>query len=87
MALIRVKENFQLTLPAKLRKRARVAVGDVLEAEFEGDKIVLSFKDLVARSIAEGRADIAAGRSKSFDNVEDLIEDLHKETRARRKRK
>ena len=38
MALVTVKTKYQLTLPSSVRKQARVAVGDLLEARVEGKK-------------------------------------------------
>ena len=49
MALIRIKEKFQVTLPASLRKLTKVAVGDFLEADVERGVIRLRAKQLVNR--------------------------------------
>jgi AbrB family looped-hinge helix DNA binding protein len=38
MALVKVKEKYQLTLPAEIREKAGVAVGDVLEQNFRETK-------------------------------------------------
>ena len=42
MPLVKVKEKFQITLPAELREALHLAVGDMLEATIEQDKIVLA---------------------------------------------
>ncbi len=67
MALVKVKEKYQVTLPASVRRNARVAVGDLLEAEVKGRKITLTPKllvdrDFIERRLAEGLADIRTGR-------------------------
>jgi bifunctional DNA-binding transcriptional regulator/antitoxin component of YhaV-PrlF toxin-antitoxin module len=63
MSLVRVKEKFQLTLPNELRQRAGVAVGDYLEASIgRGGVITLTPKAFIDRRLAEGLADIRAGR-------------------------
>ena len=89
--LLTVRKNAQITLPAKIRKKAHVEEGDILEAEVRGDEIVLKPKKLIDKSQAwywtkewqeaerEADEDIAAGRVKDFDNVEDLIADLNKD--------
>jgi bifunctional DNA-binding transcriptional regulator/antitoxin component of YhaV-PrlF toxin-antitoxin module len=62
MSLIRVKTKFQVTLPVRLRERARLHVGDLLEAKIERGRITLTPKSVVDRGIDEGLADIKAGR-------------------------
>lgn len=89
--LLTVRKNAQITLPAGIRKKAHIEEGDILEAEVRGDEIVLTPKKLIDKSQAwfwteewqkgerEADADIAAGRVKEFDNVEDLIKDLNRD--------
>ena len=49
MPLVKVKEKFQITLPAELREVLHLAVGDLLEATIQGQTIVLKPKDVVDR--------------------------------------
>ena len=49
MPLVKVKEKFQITLPAELRAGLHLAVGDLLEATLQGQTIVLKPKDVVDR--------------------------------------
>ena len=79
MPLVKIKEKGQLTLPAKIRARHGLAVGDYVEVKEEGSRIVLVPQEVVARhpeidaAIAEGLADIAAGRvTPSFTNMKEL---------------
>lgn len=53
--LVKVKEKYQVTLPASVRQKAKVAVGDLLEAQVEGGKITLIPKVLVDQSFIEQR--------------------------------
>ena len=41
MPLIKVKKNFQITLPTKLRKSLKIAEGDYLEVERQDSELVL----------------------------------------------
>lgn len=52
MPLVKVKGKFQVTIPADIRQRLALKVGDVLEAEVEENKIVLKPKTVVDRSKA-----------------------------------
>ncbi len=52
MPLVKVKEKFQVTIPASIRQQLGLKVGDVLEAEVEDDKIVLKPKIVLDRSEA-----------------------------------
>ena len=41
MELIRIKKNFQITIPQGLRKKVKIAVGDYVEVDTEKDRIVI----------------------------------------------
>ncbi len=87
--LLTVRKNAQITLPASIRRKAHVEEGDLLEAEVRDDEIILRPKKLIDKSQAwywtkewqerERRADedIAAGRFKEFDNIDDALKYLH----------
>lgn len=47
MALVRIKEKFQLTVPIEIRRRSKCAVGDLFEASISQDGSVLTFKSKV----------------------------------------
>ena len=63
MALVRVKDKFQITLPAALREQVHLAVGDVMEVKVEGTKIVLTPQVVVERELAEALEDVRKGRT------------------------
>jgi AbrB family looped-hinge helix DNA binding protein len=74
MALIKVKTKGQVTIPTALRTQLGVAVGDLLEARIEGHVITLTPKTLVDKRLAEGLADIKAGRLKGpFSTVDEML--------------
>jgi AbrB family looped-hinge helix DNA binding protein len=57
MPLVTVKDKFQVTIPAKLRERVPLRVGDLLEATVQGDGILLRPKAVVGRAaVAEEMA-------------------------------
>lgn len=62
MPLVRVKEKYQVTLPASVRKKAGVAVGDLLEAKVQGKKITLIPKRVIDRELALALEDFKRGR-------------------------
>lgn len=90
MPLVQVREKAQIALPSKIRKALGIKEGDYLEAEVEDDKIVLIPKILVDKAKAvtlskkgekmlqEALEDVKKGKAKEFENVEELIDDLHK---------
>ncbi len=53
MALVKVKDKYQVTLPAALREKAGLEVGDLLEAKVEGKKITLTPKAVLDRDLAQ----------------------------------
>ena len=86
--LSRVTRHGQITLPATVRKELDIQEGDLVEIEVVDDRAVVTPKKLVDKSQAyfwteewqkgeaEAEADIRAGRVKTFDSVEELLEDL-----------
>ena len=90
MPLVQVRGKAQITLPSKIRKALGIKKGDYLEAEVEGNKMVLIPKILIDKAEAvtlskkgeemlkEALEDVRKGKVKKFNNAEDLIDDLHK---------
>lgn len=62
MSLVKVKEKYQVTLPAAVRRKAGVAVGDLLEAKVQGKKITLTPKSVIDRELALALEDYKHGR-------------------------
>jgi bifunctional DNA-binding transcriptional regulator/antitoxin component of YhaV-PrlF toxin-antitoxin module len=81
MALVAVKNKFQIVIPRAVREAVGVEVGDFLEAKAEAGKITFTPKSVVDRGIAESMADFAAGRSHGpFKTHAELIDSLHQES-------
>jgi AbrB family looped-hinge helix DNA binding protein len=53
--LVRVKAKFQITLPNNLRERAGIGVGDLLEADYNGQYITLKPKEQVDKEGIDAR--------------------------------
>ena len=87
MPLVKVKEKYQVTLPASVRQKAGVAVGDLLEAAVEGKKITLTPKTVVDRELALALEDLKKGRVYGpFSSAKAMIRSLHQEVKRSRKR-
>ena len=88
--VMQIRRNFQITLPAAIRRRLHLNVGDILETELKDDKIIIVPKKTVDAEQAwfwtkkwqeaekEAEDDLKSGKVKKFKNVEELIEDLDK---------
>lgn len=89
MAVVKVKKNFQLTLPNNLRKVLNISEGDFLDFEVKNGEIVVKLIKLVPedqqyfytpewqQKEKEADKDLRKGKYKKFSNVEDLIKELH----------
>lgn len=85
--LVKVKEKYQVTLPASVRRKAGLAVGDLLEANVEGKKITLTPKSVVDRELALALEDVRKGRVYGpFSSAKEVIQSLHREAKKQRKR-
>lgn len=70
MMLVTVKPKFQVTIPAKLRKRMRLKEGDVMEASLVEDGVLLRPKAVVDRNSAAQRiASVLARIEPSSEDV------------------
>jgi AbrB family looped-hinge helix DNA binding protein len=88
MPLVTVKTKYQVTLPTSVRRQAKLAVGDILEAKVEGKKITLTPKSLVDQEIVLALEDVRKGRVVGpFDSASTMLADLHKRVAQHRKRK
>lgn len=89
MPLVQVKPRAQVTLPFKIRERLGIKEGDYLEADIEGDKVILVPQALINKftpstlsekgkqRLDEALQQVKTHKVKKFKNVEDLINELH----------
>ena len=88
MPLVKVKPKFQITLPAHLRHRARISVGDYLEAEVDDKGLHFRAQRFVDRDLAEWLEDLRAGRVHGpFDTADELIASLRASSRTRARKR
>ncbi len=91
-SLVKVKETYRVTLPAAVRQKAGVTVGDLLEAKVQGKKITLIPKiavdrEFIEKRLAEGLEDIKKGRVYGpFSSAKETIRSLHREAKKLTKR-
>jgi AbrB family looped-hinge helix DNA binding protein len=89
-SIVKVNHNFQVTIPVPIRRKYDIEEGDLIEARETREGILLKPKLLLdklpnvelskkgEKMLKEAIEDFKTGRYKQFENVEDLIEDLHK---------
>ena len=89
MELVKVKKNYQITIPQNLRKRIRVEIGDYLEVDVKDNVLVVRPVKVVRADQeyfhtkewqdkeAEADKDIEEGNViGSFDNAKDAVKAL-----------
>jgi AbrB family looped-hinge helix DNA binding protein len=89
MSLVKIKENFQITIPNGLRKNFHIAVGDYMEIENKEGQIILKPVKMVhpeqayfytkewQRGEADADKDITNGDVLGpFDNLKDGLKAL-----------
>jgi len=91
MPIVKVKENFQVTLPVSIRKKYKIAVGDYVEAEDAKEGIMIKPVKLVRSDQSwfhteewqkgEREADEAIAKGEvagPFENIKDALKALKK---------
>ena len=87
MALVKVKEKYQVTIPASLREKAGVEVGDIMEAKLQGKNITLTPKSVIDRDLAIALAEVRQGKAYGpFKTAQEGIRFLHRKARELKKK-
>jgi AbrB family looped-hinge helix DNA binding protein len=68
VAVVRVTRNHQITIPAEVRRKLRIKVGDWVMVEVEGDKIVI-------RKVSGGLPRIRLGLRLTPEEIDRLVEE------------
>lgn len=88
MAIVTVKDKYQVVIPSDVREKIALSIGDILKASVRGNTITLTPQTLIDREIAEGLEDIREGRiSSPYHSAQGLIRALHRETRQRKSKR
>lgn len=89
MPLVQVKSKSQITLPQKVRMFLGIQEGDYLEIAIEKTHLILKPKAIIdkfpeielsargQKMLQESLDEVAKGKVKAFDTIEDLIGHLH----------
>jgi bifunctional DNA-binding transcriptional regulator/antitoxin component of YhaV-PrlF toxin-antitoxin module len=81
MALVRVKEKYQVVIPPHVRGKVQIRVGD-LEASVERGKITFTPKSIVDRDIEISLQQLKDGKvSPAFSSARDLVRHLHRQAK------
>jgi AbrB family looped-hinge helix DNA binding protein len=87
MALVKIKEKYQVTLPAAVREKAGLEVGDLLEAKVVGKTITLTPKTVLDRELAQALKEIDEGKTYGpFNSAKGLIRSLNRQARTLKKK-
>lgn len=79
MSLVTVKNKYQIVIPAKVRERIGVKIGDLLEANVERGKITFTPKSVVDQGLAQSLEDFRKGRFHGpFESAEEMAAALHR---------
>ncbi|EEB74134.1 AbrB/MazE/SpoVT family DNA-binding domain-containing protein [Thermococcus sp. AM4] len=68
MSITKVTRNYQITIPAEIRKALGIREGELLEVNIEGDRIVL-------RRFKRERKRLKLGRNVTPEEIEKSIEE------------
>ena len=82
--VIQVRDRWQMTLPADIRRRIGLRKGDVFTVVQVGDTVVLTRKKLVVPELADKVAQIIAEQGVTLD---DLLGELETQRRRYREEK
>ncbi len=66
--MVKVTRNYQVTIPAGIRERLGIKVGDLLSVEVDGDRIIL-------KKVIQEIPMIRLGRELTIDDINRLIEE------------
>jgi AbrB family looped-hinge helix DNA binding protein len=82
MAIVTVKNKYQVVIPQRVREELGVAIGDILEAKAEKGRIIFQPKSLVDRGIAKSIEEFKAAQAYGpFGTRKEFLASLHKEVK------
>jgi len=66
---VKVTRNYQVSIPAEIRRLLNIKLGDVLEVRCDEEK-----KEIIMRKVEERRRTLRAGRDLTPEEIEELIQ-------------
>ncbi|ADC65024.1 transcriptional regulator, AbrB family [Ferroglobus placidus DSM 10642] len=65
---VKITRNYQITIPAEVRKKMGLKIGDLLEVEYDKNKEVI-----IIRKVKEERRTLKVGRRLTPEDIENLM--------------
>lgn len=85
MTAVKIGVSRQIVIPKKVYDQLKLASGDYLEVEVEGDRLILTPKELVDKRLAESLGDLKKGRVYGpFNTAKQAVRSLRASRRTRR---
>ena len=66
---VKVTRNYQVSIPAEIRRLLNIKLGDVLEVRCDEEK-----REIILRKVEEQRRTLRAGRNLTPEEIEELIQ-------------
>ena len=66
---VKVTRNYQVSIPAEVRRLLNIKLGDVLEVRCDEEK-----REIILRKVEERRRTLRAGRDLTPEEIEELIQ-------------
>jgi len=85
MAAVKIGVSRQIVIPKKVYDHLHLSPGDYLDVEVEGDRLILTPKELVDKRLADSLEDLKKGRVRGpFSSAEAMVRSLRSTRPARR---
>jgi len=65
---VRVTRNYQITIPAEIRRKVNLKLGDILEVNYNDER-----EEIIIRKVSEQRRTLKAGKELKPEEIEMLI--------------
>jgi len=66
---VKVTRNYQVSIPAEVRRLLNIKLGDVLEVRCDEEK-----REIILRKVEERRRTLRADRDLTLEEIEELIQ-------------
>ncbi len=67
---VKVTRNYQITIPAEIRRKLNLRLGDVLDVSYDEER-----GEIVLRKVVEQRRTLKSGRKLTPEEIENLIKE------------